>query len=284
MVTWPTTFFGSAWIFALYDHNSSESSTPSLDLSGLPTTSRAELEQIWLETGLPVPQAVTSLVCDPQIDVYTAEVTLDKGVLHASRINHPTVGNIDPQPMLRNLFISTIIPSIASNFPDSIYGITSSTFSSVARLLLFCGEDSPCDTSFKPFPISTINNNMNRFFRSASKAVLDGYNGTIPGVDTLSLHNFNSFTTQANGQEEKMALVASRPFFICLALILTLVTLFLGTLYFLVKPECLVCFNLDNVSRSILNKLERSEDLYLHASTHSLTDAHWHCRKSVCDH
>ncbi|KAF9442407.1 hypothetical protein P691DRAFT_779430 [Macrolepiota fuliginosa MF-IS2] len=271
MVTWPTTFFGSSWIFAAYDTNSSSPNAPGLDLSGLPTTSRDELEPKLNGSGFAVPQTVTALVCDPQIDVYTAQVTLDKGILHAVRSDHPPVGNIDSRKILRDLYISDLIPSLAYNFPDSIYGISSSMFSSVARLLLFCSEDSPCNTSFKPFPIPEINNNMNRFFRSASKASLDGYNGTRPDIDTLSIPNFNTFTTPAVGQADKMALVASKPFFVALIIIISLVTLSLGFLCFLIEPERLLCFNLDNVSRSILDELERLDTAQVHATTSSLT-------------
>lgn len=271
ITTWPTTFFSSSWIFAVYDRNSSEPDAPLLDLTGLPTTPRAELEPKLQGSGLLVPQAATALVCEPQIEVYTAEVTLNKGTLHAVRIDHPPIGNMDSRFMLRNQFVSSLIPDLAYNFPDSIHGISSNTFSSVARLLLFCAEDSTCDTSFRPFPIPTINENMNRFFRSASKAFLDGYNGTRPGVYTLSVPNFNTFTTKSVGQADEMALVASRPFFISLVVILALATLLLGILCLLLNPDHLLCFNLDNISRLLLDELEHSNLSRSHASPSSLT-------------
>ncbi|KAF9442406.1 hypothetical protein P691DRAFT_789488 [Macrolepiota fuliginosa MF-IS2] len=207
---WPTTFFGSSWLFATYDTDSSPSNAPEIDLGGLPTTSCDEIEPKLNGSGFAVPRTITALVCDPQIEVYTAQVTLDMGTLHAVRSNNPPVGNIDSRELQQGATVSGLIPSLTYNFPDSILGISSSTFSSVTRLLFFCPEDT-------------------------SKAFLDGYNGTRPDVDTLSVPNFNMFTTPAAGQANKMVLVTN------------------------------------NVSRSILGELGRLDSARAHATTSSLT-------------
>jgi hypothetical protein len=277
IATWPTTHFASSWIFAQYPPNPSEPPSPPLLLTGLPTTPSSELAPKLINLtsiGFPTPDAVTALVCDPQFTVYPAQVTLNQGILHAEQLEgHVPVGNVATNPMLRDQFLASLIPDLTCNFPDSIYGISSDTFSSVARLLLFCDENNPCDTVFKPFPLPTINKNMNQFFRSASKAFLDGYNGTRPGVDTLSVPNFNTFWTKGIGQVDKMALVTSKTFFIAFCVILAVIAAFLTLLCLVIRQERLMCFNLDNVSRSLIDELEKGGSIITRSPVSSTSSA-----------
>ncbi|KAJ3562222.1 hypothetical protein NP233_g9709 [Leucocoprinus birnbaumii] len=279
IASWPSSFLGTSFIFSTYKRSDTNSTTPFIDLTGLPVSTRSELETSYNKMGRPVPEAAVALTCDPQFNAYTAEVTLDQGQLHVVHIDHPPINNIDSRPVIRNAFTASLVSEMAYLFPDSIGDIPSSDINPVARLLLFCDEDNPCsDTLLKPFPISTINNNLNRLFRSASKAYLDGYVGTKPGIDILSLHNFNTFTTQGIGQESKIGLVTSPPFFVALVVILVMVTLFLSSLCVVIDPDRLRCFNLDNVSRSILAELGRTPSSpYLtsdHSSSLTLTLSH----------
>ncbi|KAF5355098.1 hypothetical protein D9756_005775 [Leucocoprinus leucothites] len=256
---WPSTFLGTSFAFFTYNRSASDPEVPFLNLTDLPTSSRSDLQSDYKDTGVPVPEAVTTLICDPQFNAYTAEVTLDKGRLNAVPINHPPINNIDSRGIVRGASAGGLLAELAYFFPDSINGVPVSSINSVARLLLFCDEDSPCsDSSLKPFPTSTINDNLNRFFRSASKVFMDGYSGTKPGVGTLSLNNFNTFTTKGVGQRDAMAMVTSPPFFVVLVVILVMITLLLGWLCVVLDPDRLLCFNLDNVSRFILSELERS--------------------------
>lgn len=192
------------------------------------------------------------LLCTPKFEPYTAKVTLLNNTLSTERIDSkPRFGNLDA-PGLR--LLGEILAVSIHTFVDSFTSPTL-TFNSVSRLLLFCQEDDPCDgTLLKPLPISVITDNVNRFYRSSIKALLDGYNGTQVGVGTLSVPGFNTFMSDAIGQEERTVLATSLPIFILLMVFFVMTEVFLIIIFVLTDPRSLKCFNLDNIIEALLYK------------------------------
>lgn len=248
MSPWPTSSFDTGWLLVSFDStNSTQQQILDIDLSDLPTTDLQTQPSVFP----PILKSATALICNSHLNFFTADVTLADGTLTAVPVESDKVGNFESSPTVQYIFLSNVLASIIYFFPDSPNGVSSKIFNSISRLLFFCEEDDPCDSTFKPLPVPVIRNNMNRFFRSAIKAFLDGYNGTRPGYGTISLPNFNTFTANATGREVKLALVTSQPFFIALAVVVASIELLLLTLFFLIDPQCMKCFNLDNILHAV---------------------------------
>lgn len=92
---------------------------------------------------------------------------------------------------------------------------------------------------------------MNQFVRLCAKGVLDGFNGTKSGINTVAVRGFNTFITDAIRQEEKMVLVASRPILIALIVVVILIESFLMGVVLIIDPTSLKSFNLDNVAQIV---------------------------------
>lgn len=185
------------------------------------------------------------LLCSPKFESYTAKVTLFNNTLSTEKIDpKPRVGNLNVAALTK---MGEILIVSLTAFMDS-FSSKLHTFSSVSRLLLFCQEDDPCDGALlKPLPPSVITANVNRFYRSSIKAFLDGYNGTQVGVGTLSVPGFNTFISDAVGQEERTVLVTSVPIFSLFMAIFMMIEVFLIAFLILADPQGLKCFNIDNV-------------------------------------
>lgn len=95
---------------------------------------------------------------------------------------------------------------------------------------------------------------MNHLVRVAAKGILDGFNGTKQGTNTVLVRGFNTFMTDAIRQEEKMVLVASGPILIALITVVILIEVILIGFTLLVDPTSLKSFNLENVAQVVHQK------------------------------
>lgn len=221
----------------------------SVNLSGLPTFTFLSDPRSLTET------TATVLLCNLNLTIHTAEVTLFNNTLNAHILPSRTklVSNINPNPFFQLQFLRDLYNSLLFFFGDS-QTLLSGLVNSITHFLFFCARNDRCEDHLRPLPLTTINDNMNHLVRVAAKGILDGFNGTKPGINTALVRGFDTFMTDAFRQEEKMVLVASGPILLALIVFVVLIEVILLGFVLLVNPTPLKSFNLENVAQLVHRK------------------------------
>jgi hypothetical protein len=105
-------------------------------------------------------------------------------------------------------------------------------------------------TPFKVLSLDQINQNMTKAIVSAAKAYLSGY---VPGdsFDPTVLPSFAMVNTSAVIEEQRMALVGRKPFFVASSAIVGLLVVLLGVIVAITRPDQLESFELENIVRKL---------------------------------
>ncbi|KAF9440640.1 hypothetical protein P691DRAFT_715523 [Macrolepiota fuliginosa MF-IS2] len=191
------------------------------------------------------PMIVTALVCDPQLKIVPATVTLTRGSLHATPHTPPLINNILPGAA-NTTFSEGLLEATGSVDPTTNWAFVNT----IARVLFLTDPslnyfDKP--EGIKPLPLPQINQNMNKIMLSAAKAFLSGYKPTEDS--NLTSLDFDTISTDATADEEQLALVGSKPFLIALGSVVGLLFALLATLTAIVKVEKLQTFDLESIAK-----------------------------------
>jgi hypothetical protein len=194
---------------------------------------------------------ISTLVCDPQVSIYRAAVTLSSGgtELGAEIIsNQPPFGNIPsafPNLTFPLFFRGAIDTAVADDH-------TGQRIADVAEIA-FLGDRMP-PPALNPDPqieagpsdLAAINKNMNTYAQSAAKAYLSGDVSTDLHGE-LQEPPYSTLTRNATFQVEKIGLITSIPFFVYLSIIVGVLEICLLVLLFMVEPRELLLFNLETL-------------------------------------
>ncbi|KAF9443596.1 hypothetical protein P691DRAFT_713076, partial [Macrolepiota fuliginosa MF-IS2] len=185
------------------------------------------------------PMIVTALVCDPQLKIVPATVTLTQGSLHATSRAPPLINNILPGAA-NTTFSEGLLEATGSVDPTTNWAFVNT----IARVLFLTDPslnyfDKP--EGIKPLPLPQINQNMNKIMLSAAKAFLSGYKPTEDS--NLTSLDFDTISINATADEEQLALVGSIPFLIALGSVVGLLLSLLATLTAIVRVEELRTFD-----------------------------------------
>ncbi|KAF5354795.1 hypothetical protein D9756_005769 [Leucocoprinus leucothites] len=235
--------------FFLVGSNTTLSGHVALNLEGVPTVpvSSGQLIQSTTAENATEVLLATSLLCDPQLRISPATVTLQTGSLWADiHQGSPVVKNI-PQEAANALFSQSLLFAASTR---EAYG-DQSLVNNIARILFLADPSFEYDENpagIKPLPIGEINQRMNRVLLSSAKAYLSGYR---PNDNNLTFPSFEMIESDAIGQEQQFALVGSRPFLIALAVVVGGLVALLITLVTIVKVDELQTFDLENIVQAL---------------------------------
>ncbi|KDQ51189.1 hypothetical protein JAAARDRAFT_50925 [Jaapia argillacea MUCL 33604] len=189
-----------------------------LDLTGIPSAYNL--------TNSTTP-LTTILLCDPKPSVSGGPVRLDvDNTLTVAQSGLPsTVGNI-PISAANVILSSGLLGPVSEQEPQN----TAKMIINYICELLFLVDPSFNLTNYPmgvpPLDIESINNNMDIFFGSASKAYTDGYDSTGSAIPT-----FTTVSVEAEQEEPRLAFASSKPLFIVYASFMgvaTILALLLG--------------------------------------------------------
>lgn len=212
-----------------------------LTLDGLPTTLLPENSE-GLENKRPM--VVVALICDPQLQVVPATITLSRGSLHANvNTGSPVIGNVLPEAA-KTVFSQSLLEAVGSLDPTDQW----SYVNAIARLL-FLGP-SPSGYGTVPVSLDQINKNMNKIMLSASKAFLDGYKTTDQSnLTSREATDFEMILTDATAEADRLALVGSRPFLVALIVVVGIICLLLAMVTVVVRVDKLHAFDLESIAK-----------------------------------
>ncbi len=191
--------------------------------------------------------SLSVLLCDPQYQIQRANVTLSDGKLSANVFpTLPLIGNF-PETAANALFSQALLETLGpeDQDPGRLVGSIS--------MLLFTGGWNGTGP-LHPFPLSVINDNMNRILKSAAKAYLSGYNSSLNSVSTT----YALWNQTAAVQYQQLALVTSKSFFIVLLTLSVLTVAVLLALSAVIDIGGMELFNLqtlENVHIGMLHLL-----------------------------
>lgn len=202
----------SAFLFVGNNSTGSDRSDPDiLDLGDIPSLFLRG-DQITILTGRLPSALISILICDPQMHVVSATVTiLDNLQLHAVPRSGPlTVGNI-PQDAANVVFSESLVVAMSSTNINEGRVTSIMTLVFVENVLPNEGKN-----LLQILPLQKINQNMNNMLRSSAKAYLSGYraNGT-----SFIAPSFNMMETNATIAVQVLALTASKQFLISLLVV-----------------------------------------------------------------
>jgi hypothetical protein len=184
-----------------------------------------------------LPYLVSTLICDPQMHLAPATVTISDGfrLQAAVRSGPPVVKNI-PVDAAKVVFSESLIVAVTSldSYGDAILNI------------LFLPDPFGVASFINPKPLSLdkINQNMNKMLMSSAKAYLSGYRSE--GNDPTN-SSFYMADTDATVEAQVLALTTSRPFLISLSVISCILAVLLSFLVIGGRVSELRTFDLENI-------------------------------------
>jgi hypothetical protein len=188
------------------------------------------------------PLSTSALVCDSQPEILPAIINATMSSLEATILpGTPTVKNI-PTDAANHLFRNALNGAMIGSFG----GISSAS----AQLFFPMGSFGPFDATLKLLSLDQINQNMTRAIASAAKAYLSG---CVPGklVDPTVLPSFAMVNTSAVIEEQRLALVGRKPFFVASSAVVGLLVVLLGAIVAITRPNQLESFDLENIVRRL---------------------------------
>ncbi|KAF9443592.1 hypothetical protein P691DRAFT_713072 [Macrolepiota fuliginosa MF-IS2] len=190
---------------------------------------------------------VSSLVCNPQMHISPATVSLSEGSLWASTHSDPSTINNVPTQAANAIFSESLLQAASStaSFTDG------TLVNDIARALFlsypsFESPDKP--NGVKPLPLDQINQKMNAILLSSAKAYLSGYR---PDNNNLSFPVFEMVDTDAMGEKQQLALVGTKPYLVALVVIVGVLALLLVALMTAVKVDQMRTFDLENIIQTL---------------------------------
>jgi hypothetical protein len=185
--------------------------------------------------------SISALVCDSQSEILPAIINATMSSLEATILpGTPTVKNI-PTEAANYMFTNALTNAIGQ------FGGLSSVS---AQLFFPMGSFGLSDKRLKILSLDQINQNMSKALTSAAKAYLSGY-VSGDGLDPTVLPSFAMVNTSAVIEEQRLALVGRRPFFVASSAIVGLLVVLLGAIVAITRPDELESFDLENIVRKL---------------------------------
>ncbi|KAJ3559853.1 hypothetical protein NP233_g11162 [Leucocoprinus birnbaumii] len=228
--------------------NTTLSNIVAMNLEGVPTTlSSGRFTSDGSSGNTTEDLLITTLICDPQLEISPATVTLQSGSLWADvHSGSPNVNNIPPEAA-NAVFSQSLLFATSTR---EAYG-DQSLVNNIARLLFLTDPSFDYETApagIKPLSVDGISRQMDRVLLSSAKAYLSGYR---PDSSNLTFPSFKMMNSSAEGEIQELVVAGSKPFLIALIVVVVVLIVLLIFLVSVVRTSQLQTFDLENIVKTL---------------------------------